>query len=48
MLIEILKQKKAETGQVKAVDFLPEYNMLVPYDTADEVRKQIKDEVQNV
>lgn len=48
MLIEILKQKKAKSGQVAAVDFLPEYNMLVPYGTAEEVRKKIQAEVQNV
>lgn len=48
MLLEILKQKKADTGQVKAVDFLPEYNMFVPYDTADEARNKIKAEAGNV
>lgn len=48
MLIEIIKQKKAATGHVQAVDFLPEYNSLAPYGTADAVRKEIKEEVQNV
>lgn len=42
MLIEILKQKKADTGHVQALDFIPEYNMLVEYGTADIVRKEIK------
>ncbi len=42
MLLEILKQKKAETGQVRAVDFLPEYNTFVPYGTADKAREEIK------
>lgn len=42
MLIEIIKQKKAETGHVQAVDFLPEYSMLVPYGTAEKERAIIK------
>jgi hypothetical protein len=42
MLTEILKQKKAETGQVRAIDFLPEYNMFAPYDTADKIRAEVK------
>ena len=42
LLVEILKQKKADTGQVRAVDFVPEYNMFVPYNTADEVRAKIQ------
>lgn len=42
LLVEILKQKKAETGQVRAVDFVPEYNMFVPYNTAQKERETIK------
>lgn len=42
LIVEILKQKKAETGQVRAVDFVPEFNMFVPYDTAEKVRTEIK------
>lgn len=48
MIIEIIKQKKAPTGHVQALDFLPEYNMLVEYGTADVVRNQIKKEVSHV
>jgi replicative DNA helicase len=42
MLVEILKQKKSDTGQVRAVDFLPDYNMFVPYNTAEQEREAIK------
>lgn len=48
MLIEILKQKKARTGDLIALDFIPEYNMLVPYNKGDEVRKQILEEGRNI
>lgn len=47
-LVEILKQKKNDTGQVKALDFLPEFNMYVPYEMADETRAAIKKETENV
>lgn len=39
MLVEILKQKKAATGHVQGLDFLPEYGMLAQYGTADKIRK---------
>lgn len=42
LLIETLKQKKAESGGIKAVDFIPEYNMFVPYGHADRERNIIK------
>jgi replicative DNA helicase len=42
LLVEILKQKKAESGGVVAMDFIPEYNMFVPYGKADEEREVIK------
>lgn len=48
LLVEILKQKKAESGGVKAMDFVPEYNMFVPYDTAMQERSKIKSEVSHV
>jgi replicative DNA helicase len=41
LIAEILKQKKAETGQVRAMDFVPEFNMFVPYNTAGQVRQEI-------
>lgn len=47
MLIEILKQKKAEAQILKAVDFIPEYNMIAPYSTAEKVRSEIKKEYGN-
>ena len=47
MLIEILKQKKAEAHILKAVDFIPEYNMIAPYDTAEQVRSEIKKDYAN-
>jgi hypothetical protein len=40
MLIEVLKQKKAPTGKVQAVDFMPEYSTLIEYDTAAQYRSQ--------
>lgn len=43
MLVEIIKQKKAATGHVQAIDFLPEYSMLADYETADKVRSEIKE-----
>ena len=48
LLTEILKQKKAETGQVSALDFIPEYNMFVPYGKAEETRAKIKAEANHV
>lgn len=42
MLIEIIKQKKAPTGHVQAVDFVPEYSMLAAYDTADKIRREME------
>lgn len=48
MLIETLKQKKAKTGDLVALDFIPEYNMLVPYNTGNAVREQIKKEASHV
>lgn len=48
MLVEIIKQKKAATGHLQALDFLPEYNMLVPYGAADIERARMKKEVENV
>jgi hypothetical protein len=47
MLIEILKQKKAEAQLLKAVDFLPEYNMIVPYNAAANARAKIEQEIGN-
>jgi replicative DNA helicase len=47
ILTEILKQKKGETGIVKALDFIPEYGMFEKYGTAEQVRKQIKSEYGN-
>jgi len=44
MGIQILKQKKGETGKRKWVDFIPEYGMFVDYGTANKVRDQIKKE----
>lgn len=41
MLIEILKQKKAKAPTLKAVDFLPEFNMFVPYGKAQSERSII-------
>lgn len=41
LLVEILKQKKAESGELKAMDFLPEYNMFVPYGQAKQERNAI-------
>lgn len=40
--IEILKQKKGETGIRRYMDFLPEYGMYVKHGTAQQVRAQIK------
>ena len=48
MLIQILKQKRAASGMLKAVDFLPEYNLFVPYLTAPQARIKIKLEVSHV
>lgn len=48
MLIEILKQKKAKTGDLVALDFVPEYNMLVPYNKGNETREKITSEVSHV
>ena len=42
MGIQILKQKKGETGMLRFVDFVPEYGMFVKRGTADEVRFNIK------
>jgi hypothetical protein len=42
MLIEILKQKKATAPILKAVDFMPEYSMVVPYETAAIERGRIQ------
>jgi len=41
MLVSILKQKKAKAPILKAVDFLPEYNMFVPYGRAEAERNII-------
>jgi DnaB-like helicase C terminal domain len=41
-LMKTVKQKKAATGHVQALDFLPEYQMLVPYGKADEEREVIR------
>lgn len=48
MGIQILKQKKGETGIRTWVDFIPEYGLFVDYGTAGEVRFNIKKEVENV
>lgn len=48
MTIEILKQKKSETGEVVALDFIPEYNMLAPYGQAESIRKEIEKENSHV
>jgi hypothetical protein len=45
MLIEVLKQKKAETGKVQAVDFMPEYSTLIEYDTAIKYRQEVQNEI---
>lgn len=42
MLMKIVKQKKGGTGHVQALDFLPEYQMLVEYGEAEHVREQIR------
>lgn len=42
MLIEILKQKKAQTGHVQAVDFVPEYNEFIEYNTAKQYRAEVE------
>ena len=44
MSIEILKQKKGETGINVFMDFLPEYGMFVKHGTAQEARAQIRKE----
>jgi len=41
MSIQILKQKKGETGTRAFVDFIPEYGMFVDYGTAAQVRAEI-------
>ena len=41
MGIQILKQKKGETGMLRFVDFIPEYGMFVKRGTAETVRKEI-------
>lgn len=45
MLVEIIKQKKAPTGHVQALDFIPEFSMLADYGTADAVREEVKNHV---
>lgn len=42
MGIQILKQKKGETGIRTWVDFIPEYGMFADYGTAEQVRKDIQ------
>jgi replicative DNA helicase len=46
--VQILKQKKGETGSRKWLDFIPEYGMFESYGTAEQVRAKIKAEVKNV
>lgn len=43
MGIQILKQKKGETGIRAWVDFIPEYGMFTDYGNAEKIRKEIKD-----
>ncbi len=47
ILTEILKQKKAATGDLRALDFVHEYNEFVEYGTATNYRAQIKQEYGN-
>lgn len=39
---EILKQKKADTGHLQALDFVHEYNEFIEYGTAEKYRANIK------
>lgn len=48
MGIQILKQKRGETGIRTWVDFIPEYGMFVDYGLAGEIRFNIKKEIENV
>lgn len=47
MGIQILKQKKGETGTRAWVDFIPEYGLFSNYGTAQQVRAQIEKEKQS-
>lgn len=47
LLVEILKQKKAETGSIQALEFIPEYNQFVEYGTCADVREKIKKDLYN-
>jgi hypothetical protein len=48
MGVQILKQKKGETGIRTWLDFIPEYGMFADYGTAESVRAKIKAEVNHV
>lgn len=42
ILTEILKQKKAATGQLRALDFVHEYNEFIEYGTAAQYRENVQ------
>jgi hypothetical protein len=45
MLIKAVKQKKAETGKVQAVDFMPEYSTIIEYGKAEQFRAEVQSHV---
>jgi len=47
LLVEILKQKKGATQILKALDFLPEYSMFLPYGRGEAMRERLQREAVN-
>lgn len=43
LMLETVKQKKGKAPELRAVDIIPEYSMIVPYGTADAERQKIKE-----
>jgi hypothetical protein len=45
--VQILKQKKGETGIRTWMDFIPEFGMFEDYGTAEAIRAKIKQGIEN-